>query len=272
MRTGSFGMSTIAITTAFGKDDAAFNNPAFRQFVANRDAMKNRLDGERGVSHPLNNQDVLIPAFLAAYTGQDVSTASTFPLIPLPNWKVNYAGLAKIEWIKEYVKTLNITHAYSATYEIGNYTSSLLYGASAIRLDISERDAPMPVTDAEGNLSPVYVINQVNIREQFAPFFGFNIGFQNNWQFRFDYKKSRQLTLNLSNAQVSELLAEDFVVDVGYTKAGVRLPFKFRGVTQVLENDLSFRMAFTVKDSKTIQRKIDEDGVVTAGNYNYQHE
>ena len=40
--------------------------------------------------------------------------------------------------------------------------------------------------------------------------------------------------------------------------------------TVALENDLTFRLDFNVKDSKIIQRKIDEVNTITNGNISYQ--
>ena len=49
--------------------------------------------------------DVMIPAFLAAYTGKDVNTIelTAFPSMKriLPNWRITYDGLAKLKKMKE---------------------------------------------------------------------------------------------------------------------------------------------------------------------------
>src|SRR5262249_26110971 len=49
-----------------------------------------------------------------------------------------------------------------------------------------------------------------------------------------------------------------------------KLPFKSQGRTIVLKNDVTFRLNFSVTNSQTIQRKIDELNVVTNGNINIQ--
>jgi cell surface protein SprA len=74
----------------------------------------------------------------------------------------------------------------------------------------------------------------------------------------------------MSNAQVTELKSNDFSIDMGYTKNKLKLPFKFRGETLVLDNDIQFRLNFTIRDTKTLQRKIDEINTITQGNINFQ--
>ena len=74
----------------------------------------------------------------------------------------------------------------------------------------------------------------------------------------------------MSNAQVTETTNNDVTVDFGYTKTGFKLPWRVRGRTIVLENDVTFRVAASVRDSKTIQRKINDTDVITNGNRTFQ--
>ena len=62
----------------------------------------------------------------------------------------------------------------------------------------------------------------------------------------------------------------DFTIDFGYTRDELRLPFKYQGNTIILDNEIEFRLNFTIRNTKTIQRKIDDESVVTNGNYNFQ--
>src|SRR5690606_5882316 len=86
----------------------------------------------------------------------------------------------------------------------------------------------------------------------------------------FQYKTKRDLALNISNAQITELNSKDFSMEFGYTKNNMKLPFKSQGRLIVLKNDITFRMNFTVSDTRTIQRKIDELSTITNGNINFQ--
>jgi len=113
-------------------------------------------------------------------------------------------------------------------------------------------------------------MNSVVISERFAPLIGINIRTKSRVTARIDYKKERNLALNMSNAQITELKSNDLSVDLGFTKANMKLPFKVRGRTVSLNNDLTFKFNFTLRDTKTVQRKIDEVNTVTAGNINFQ--
>ena len=64
--------------------------------------MQERFNAQTGNSYEQKSQDVVIPAFIATYTGQSAKTTSLspFPALPLPNWRLDYSGLSKIEFFK----------------------------------------------------------------------------------------------------------------------------------------------------------------------------
>jgi cell surface protein SprA len=117
---------------------------------------------------------------------------------------------------------------------------------------------------------PVYLINQVLISEQFVPLVGINIRTVGNISTRIEFKKSRNLALNMSNAQVTETNNNDVTIDFGYTKTGFKLPWRFQGRTLTLENDLTVRISASIRDSRTVQRKIDGEDVITNGSRTFQ--
>jgi len=275
LRTGSFGISFFSMATAFTPDDENNNSSVFEEFVANREIIRNRLNG--GVQNGefnLNSQDVLIPAFRAAYAGEDPqeTSLSAFPNIPLPNWNLTYSGLSRIEALREVFRSVSITHGYKSEYAIGSYSSSLFYNdfPELLTLDNGPGNIRGTVADTSGVIVPMLVLNQVSISEQFAPLIGVNLRTRSDLTIKVDYKKQRNLMLNLSNAEVTELRSNDVTVDIGFTKTGMKLPFKIRGLYKTLENDVTMKLAFTLRDTKTVQRKIDESPTVTAGNINIQ--
>jgi cell surface protein SprA len=117
---------------------------------------------------------------------------------------------------------------------------------------------------------PVYVISQVLISEQFAPLIGINMRTKSRLTANFQYKTKRDLSMNVSNAQVTELNSKDVSLELGFTKNNMKLPFKSDGRLIVLKNDVTFRMNVTVSDTRTIQRKIAELSTITNGNINFQ--
>jgi cell surface protein SprA len=125
-------------------------------------------------------------------------------------------------------------------------------------------------SNADNELVPVYVISQVMISEQFAPLIGISFRTKKKLNVRLDYKTKRDLSLNISNAQITEVNGKDVTVEVGYTKNNLKLPFKDQGRIITLKNDVTFRLNLSVTNNRTIQRKIDEENTVTNGNVNIQ--
>src|SRR5690606_26436540 len=140
---GMFQTSNIMIGTAFGKSDVN-GSAAFEQFKANRVIVANRLAAQRGIdlSDPTNidqygfpvgysrtNQEVLIPAFLAAYSGNDISKQKNGFMkdIPLPNWNLRYTGLTKLGWFKNNFNRFTITHRYTSGYSVNNFQTNYEY-------------------------------------------------------------------------------------------------------------------------------------------------
>ena len=64
--------------------------------------------------------------------------------------------------------------------------------------------------------------------------------------------------------------SNDFSIDFGYTKSDWKIPFRVQGRTVSLKNDITFRLNFTIRDTESIQRKIEEEATVTQGNINFQ--
>ncbi|ELR69727.1 hypothetical protein C900_04704 [Fulvivirga imtechensis AK7] len=271
-RSGGYAVSFLAIKTAFKKDDDNNNSPVFQDFEAHRLEILSRFNRETGIQYDTNSQDVLIPAFIAAYAGKDPNEVnlSPFPSTPLPNWRVDYTGLGRIPKLQEKFQSISITHGYQSNYSVTNYTNSLQYNDG---LELENRiedynDSRFGVQNGEN--VPLYIISQVMISEQFSPLVGINIRTKSRLTARAEYKTKRDVALNITNAQVTELRSNDIVLEVGFTKANFKLPFKSQGRVISLKNDLTFRLNFTIQNTETIQRKIDEVNTVTNGSVNLQ--
>ncbi|MEO9483480.1 MAG: cell surface protein SprA [Ekhidna sp.] len=272
-RSGSYAISFLSIKTAFQKDAADNSSEAFSQFEQNLIDVRERLSRiNPNGDYDTLSQDVLIPAFIAAYSGKSVENTdlTPFPKMPLPNWRVDYTGLINIPALAEIFSSITISHGYNSTYSVSSFTNSLNYGEDFIGLQNDILDYPLARDDSTGRLVPVYIINQVMISEQFVPLIGFNIRTKNNISTRMDFRKSRSLALNMSNAQVTETTNNDVTMDLGYSKVGFKLPWRWQGRTLTLENDLTLRVAASVRDSKTVQRKINDKSTITNGNLQWQ--
>lgn len=273
---GSYSISFFSLRTAFEREGKNNKSATFHEFEQNRVAILNRLR-QQNAEYDTNSQDVLIPAFVAAYSGKstDQVKLSPFPKIPLPNWRFDYSGLSKIEALKEIFSSVSISHSYKSSYSVSSFTSSAQYGdQSKINLsnniedynEVNFAESPSPGE----NIAPIYIIGQVIISEQFSPLIGVNIRTKKRATIRAEYKKQRDLSLNLSNNQVTEQKTGDISLEYGFTKSDMKLPFKSRGRPIVLKNDLQFRLSASVKDTKTVQRKIEQENVTTNGQISFR--
>src|SRR5690606_27549728 len=212
-RFGSYSISFIGIKTAFTSSNSDNESPIFQDFDNYRNIIKGRVSAESdaGLEYSENNQDVLIPAFVAAYSGRDPNDVdlTPFPKIPLPNWRVDYAGLSKIAALSSIFSSINITHSYNASYSVNNYTSSAqIQDAHILNLDNNIVDYPLSRENG-GNLTPVYAVSQVVISERFSPLIGVNVRTRSRLNARIEYRKERNISLNVANAQVAELNSND---------------------------------------------------------------
>lgn len=270
-RTGSYKVSILTINTAF-KNNQSVNSTVFQQFERNIAVIRDRFTSITGNAYETQSQDVLIPAFISAYTGRSAETTSLapFPNIPIPNWRVDYSGLNKLGAFKDIFQSFTLSHSYNSSYSVVNYTNSLQYTNVDIEQRIEDYNKGQFAQDKDGRLVPIYVISQVMISESFAPLIGINFRTKSKLGIRFDYKTKRDLSLNLSNAQVTELNSKDWTMELNYSKNNLKLPFKEQGRVITLKNEITFRLSMSVTNNRTIQRKIEDVNTITNGNINFQ--
>ncbi len=281
-RSGSYRISYNMIKTAFAKSNDEIESTVFKSFEENLVAIQNRFkiinNNGSGELYDTTSQDVVIPAFIAAYSGRDINTVSLSPFqkTPLPNWRLDYTGLSKLNGFKDLFQSVTISHAYQSTYSVSNYSNSLEFNSNddkknlSIDQSVEGYNSSYFGKNVDGKLIPVYVISQVLMSEQFSPLVGVSVRTKSRLTANFQYKTKRDLALNISNAQITELSSKDVSLEMGFTKTGMKLPFKSQGRLIVLKNDFTFRLNFTISDQKTIQRKINDLNIITNGNVNYQ--
>jgi len=277
-RSGSYKISFISVATAF-KNNNSLNSDVFNQFKSNLTILQNRFKAYSSDGYNAQSQDVLIPAFISAYSGRSAKTVglSPFPSIPLPNWRLDYSGLTKLEPFKSVFTSVLISHAYTSSYMVANYSNSLLYNnfsqlnvSSTVESYNRSYVASQYNSDSARQLVPVYIISQVLISETFAPLIGINVRTKSKLSFAFNYKTKRDISLSVANAQITEVNGKDWSVEVGYTKNNMRLPFRDAGRIITLKNDITFRLTMSLTSTATIQRRIDQGSTITNGNINFQ--
>lgn len=261
---GSFSMSYVIWKTAFKKDNGDDINPTFekmkdyRIIIANRLAENSNSPGivdstQFPIGYGPSSPDVLIPAFLAAYSGRSPQSMSmnAFPQIPIPNWRVTFNGLSQIKALKPYFSSININHTYRSTYAIGSYISNINYG---------EENGKPSVLDQAGNYISKNKIEAVSISEQFSPLIGIDVTMVNSMLLKIEYKKARNLALSFVNNQLTEVSSSEFVFGLGYRFKDVKMSVSSMGSggkKQQLKSDLTLKMDFGIRDNKTVLRRLD---------------
>ena len=291
-QSGAFQMTTISLSTAFegmGNANSGYRSKTFEKFAGSLESFRSRVEAQyAGAVYPAGSSlsggkydatrtpvnmysgDVMIPAFLKAYTSMGGNSLSVFPALSrlLPNWSVRYSGLGKLPWFRDHFKSVNINHAYKSIFAIGSYNSYSTYQEYMNGLGF--------ITDAStGNPSPssMFNISQVSINEAFSPLLGMDMTLNNNMTVKAEYRQTRVLTLSMTSVQVSEALSKDWVVGLGYRINNFNL-FD-RGARQVRDkrsgqssnqlvkqqmrnanHDLNLRMDFSYRRQAAIVRDI----------------
>ncbi len=292
---GSFLQTTVALSSAFkssGKVKNGYKSSTFSRFLANREQIAERIRNQYKGMHyshqgfvgetalggkpfqplngdvDINSADVLIPAFLAAYTGKDAGgiALTSFPSLSsiLPNWRITYEGLNNIPFIKKYFKNFLLTHAYTCTYRVGSFSSFSNWVPV-----MEEQDGLGFIRDVlSGNPIPSspFEVSSVSLNEAFAPLFGMDATLHNNVTGTLKFQKMRTLNLNISSVQLVEALSDEFVIGIGYQFAEFNKFLKRRKKGD-FNNDLTIRIDYSHRKTQSLIRRINENYTqATSGN------
>ena len=296
---GSFTQTTISLGSAFeaiGSPDNGYRSRTFEKFVASLPRFRNEVEAQyigsvypQGMPlagqtfDPANgtidtySSDVLVPAFLKAYTSSG-GGVGLFPALKkiLPNWNVTYAGLSKLNAMKRIFKSFTLTHAYRSIYSVGSfntYTTFREFSGELGFLPDLQTGVPIP--------GSMYNFNIVSVNESFSPLIGLSMTLKNDISAKVEYRKSRVVTLSMTNTQINETRSKDFVIGLGYKINDLKL---FAPKTTVREkkksvfrsdednkrtssrssstnargfaNTLNLRLDFTLRNQATLNRDI----------------
>ena len=281
---GSFTMTGCAIATALRGSSSSNNyeSAAFNQFVDNIGTIRNRIESQYiGTTYPdagfiqgtpqagktfnpengtisETSSDVLIPAFVAAYTGRNPSKQwlSPFPSFGavLPNWRITYDGLVNLGNLRNIFKSFTLSHAYQCTYSVGSFSSYLNW------VSVDGDRLGYTLDELSGNAVPSspFNISSVAITEKFAPLIGVNCTLKNEMQFNVEYRDQRTLTLNSAAGQVVEATSRGFKFGAGYKIVGFNTVLKMKGSQQGISNDLTLNAEFGIQNNQALIRRIEE--------------
>jgi len=276
---GNFQITTIAIRTAFTSDRSNRISPTFETFLDYRQIIAGRLAEGSPHSDPNNNlvfdsasgqwfpdgygatsQQVLLPAFIAAYLGRNPSniSLSPFSMIPLPNWTITYNGLTRIPFFRQHFNRISIQHGYSARFTIGSYTQNIFFG----RYD----EFYMPVRDFSDNFIGKNLFENVVISEQFNPLLRINVETRNNFQVNAEKRTARNLGLSFTNNQLTETRNEDWIFSVGYVFRDIGFNVISGQSRRNIRSDLNVRAGVSIRSNITMLRRIDQPvNLISAG-------
>jgi cell surface protein SprA len=291
---GSFAITTLSIASAFENSTAKNNyrSAAFEKFLENRHIVSSRVRKEyEQTNYPSsgfltdspfggqsfdrnigdinhNAADVLIPAFLAAYTGGNANSVAltAFPKLSAlkPNWDISYNLMTVFPQLQGNFNSFMLTHRYISQYRVGASSSFLSWvsasdgsGLGYIRDVVS--GAPIP--------SMPYDISTVSIVESFIPLIEARSEFINNLSASFRFNKTRVVNLNIPSQRIVEMNDNDFVIGFGYRIPNFnRIVFRnsertsagdFSANTLSFSNDLNLRLDISNKITHALIRQID---------------
>lgn len=283
---GGFNVTYIALNTLFGKYDPNRISQTFLKFQDYRKILSQRL-GKLNIYNKVQGNptgadgyalgygrysvDVLVPAFIAAYTGQDPTQVALIKqqnqniksnpfsgILPKPNWSISYNGLSRVPGLDKIFSNFSLTHAYNASLGMNNFTSALYYQ------DVSRYGYPsfIDTTSGSNNYVPFFLVPNITIQEQFAPLFGIDMTFTNQLSLKFNYVKQRQLSMSLIDYQLSEVRSNEITFGAGFRKRGLTLPFKVpfsKKDTKKLDNEINFSLDFSIRNNVSSNSILDQN-------------
>ena len=284
-RSGSYTKTHVALATALrsSKAENGYYDPTFQKFLDYIPMIAERVQGQyAGASYPTGgfmegnplagkpfsaenggvsptSSDVLIPAFLAAYTGTDPKKQylNPFPALSaiLPNWTVTYDGFINLWNLRNVFKSFTLNHAYQCTYTVGSYNGFLNW------LSLGGTNENLGFTLDELSGSPIpsspYNIASVAIQERFAPLIGLKVTLKNDLRLGAEWTEQRTLTLNSSAGQLVEATQRGITVNAGYKIANFLKVIKLSNKQNVTSSDLDIDAAFKLTQSQALIRRIE---------------
>ena len=273
---GNFAISTTMLKTAFKESNEITSSP-FSDFRNNRLIIANRLGAANGITtrdpdgfptgFGRNSQAVLIPSFLAAYTGliagkigEDATSVSTktFRDFPIPNWNIKYTGLMRYQFFKDSFKRFSVQHSYKSSYTINAFRSNLDYNPNN-----------PGATDTGGNLLNQTIIQNINLVEQFSPLVRIDFETKSAFKILAEMKKDRALSLSFDNNLLTEVKGLEYIIGFGYRIKDVTFNSRMADNAQgIIKSDINIKTDFSLRNSQTIVRHLDYDDNQLAGGQN----
>jgi cell surface protein SprA len=251
--------------------NSGVNSTVYNDFLEGRKVISRRLGASSpytaGLPDPQNpgytkgygpySQDVLIPSFLASYSGKSSESAPLLDythtnisdnpfkyFLPMPNWRVTYNGLSKLPFFQSFLNNFVLNHGYTGTTSMNSFNSSLLFQ------DLYGLGFPSFIDSNSRNYIPYFQVPNVTITQALNPLIGIDASFKNNFSAKFELRKSKTQRLSLIDYQIGENISTEYVIGIGFRKKGIRLPFQVFGIKK-LKNELILKADIGLRDEKS---------------------
>ncbi|CAM3626358.1 cell surface protein SprA [Flavobacterium chungbukense] len=206
-----------------------------------------------------SNQAVLLPSFLAAYTGGDASNASTgiFRSFPIPNWSIKYNGLMRYKYFKDHFRRFSLQHNYRASYTVSQFRSNFDYLENPNGQDVNS------------NFYNKTVMSNVNLVEQFSPLIRVDFELKSSLRLLTEIKKDRALSMSFDNNLLTEVKGIEYVVGLGYRFKDVIISSRLAdNPTGIIKSDINIKADFSFRNNETLVRYLDYDNNQLAAGQN----
>lgn len=252
---GNFSTSYSMLSTVFTDGDVLFQN-----LLNNRAVISQRLATKTGlpiVGYKETGQQVLLPAFVSAYSGDSPNSVGlgVFKNVPIPSWVLRYRGFMNLDWFKDNFTSFVVSNGYKSSYTVSNYTNNLQF------------DAANPTkTNASDNYHPELLISSLSLIDEFSPLIKIDMKMKNSFSFVGEIRRDRTLTLNFDNSTLTDIKGTEYIFGLGYRIKDVVFNTRFAGKQQKLKGDINLKMNISLRDNLTMIRSIDvENNQISGG-------
>ncbi|MBZ4036818.1 cell surface protein SprA [Flavobacterium sp. 17A] len=211
------------------------------------------------IGYSKSNQAVLLPSFLAAYTGSNASNSSTsiFRNFPIPNWSIKYNGLMRYKYFKDHFRRFSLQHNYRASYTVSQFRSNFDYLENPNGQDVNS------------NFFNKTIMSNVNLVEQFSPLIRVDFELKSSLRLLTEIKKDRALSMSFDNNLLTEVKGVEYVVGLGYRFKDVIISSRLAdNPTGIIKSDINLKADFSFRNNETLVRYLDYDNNQLAAGQN----
>ena len=264
---GSFEISGIFLKSILSRMDVRPNS-LYEKFQEIGPEVARNLAKSKGISEQKDlypkgfsrlHPDVLLGSFLDVYGNYAFDKSNFNPIrnLPLPNWQLKLDLLGNSLRRDNTPNRLNISHGYSGSYTINNFTGN-------IRFNI---DTPNQL-DSRGQLVPSRLYSDINIVERFNPLVRVDLEFSSSFFIDFAINRERAVSLSLPNQLLTESGGVEYIFGLGYQIIGRNLEFNSPSDDSTI-GTLKTNLDMSYRENLIVIRNLQNDSYQVTAGQNY---